>query len=715
MIAKISKPKFILLSFLFLFLVFSIPQESLASHWYCDTDNICKFRGMNPCPSGKTCYGTETECKTNEPSCSSVPGTSPCSWVDIGMGVSCPVPKVAIEPEGFCSGDAPSYNYRCCCPEDNVPSGAIVMPIPTADSEGLELRNILTSLLNSLLSGISKIFLLSITFIVSLALFVVTALSSLALFLLDHTLSSLINVPIIRADIVATMWGFVRDFANLFFLLFFVIIGLATILKIESYKFQKTLPLLVIMALLVNFSLLLVGLIVDMGNIMTSLFIDGVKNQGGTWNNLLGMSGNYFLGIGDIWNMEGGPGEVWTAGMGYLAYGAVLIVFFFAMACTFWVINFIFFWRIAILWTIAILAPLAFVSYIFDSTRKMIWERWFKALVQWAFIAVPILFFMVLGFAILNAAQPVIDITGGNPDIPSLVDNPEALRNPGDFQSFLVGLISVIITPIIALMMILLGIIVSMTFVPEGAQSAINASNKAGSYISRKTGSTLRHSAPGTAIERGIRQNLENTPLRGVVGGRGAYSQKLNKERQDAAKRTEGMTLDEREKRLSDKTIPSSQRDAEAANLFNERASQGKRINEKTYEDYANRAERGGADMDKVKAQNPTHRAKDNNDFKNLLGDLRSVEDFSRLTPDAFKFSNDDEKLRVVKIAEKITSLTEQQKRKVAEKMDSDTRNAFVTAFQNNSWEIICEGLANNRSHSNITAGINHINTHFGT
>ncbi|MDD5551571.1 MAG: type IV secretion system protein [Candidatus Pacebacteria bacterium] len=64
--------------------------------------------------------------------------------------------------------------------------------------------------------------------------------------------------------------------ANMIFILAFVTIAIATILGIEAYGIKKLLPVLIIMALLVNFAPVFVGLIVDAGNIIVYYFVRGI-------------------------------------------------------------------------------------------------------------------------------------------------------------------------------------------------------------------------------------------------------------------------------------------------------------------------------------------------------------------------------------------------------------------------------------------------------
>jgi hypothetical protein len=645
-----------------------------------------------------------------------------CAWGVATTWSICDAGWTAVDSN--CSGDKPAGQACCCEKKKNPDTGEWETPEdnvydPLAPLRDVTLGSFIDSLVKGIAKIISKIFIASLALLVGIGAFIAAAMSALAIHVFDTILGALINVPIIGAEVVTSMWTFVRDFANLFFILFFVIIGLATILKIESYKFQKTLPLLIIMALLVNFSLVLVGLVVDMGNILTGLFLDGVANKGGGWSGVLGLGSEYILGIGKILTLDVDLGELWAIGLGYVSYGAVLVFFFFMICCVFWVTIFIFFWRIAILWTLAILSPLAFVSYIFVSTRQAIWSRWFKALVQWSFIAVPILFFMVLAFAVVTTVPSSIEAIqtslGADPSCVPDMENPDSLKDPtgSGFQCFIINLVSTMVPPIIALIMMILGITISMTFAPEGAQSAVNASHVAGSWA----GNTVRRSAPGQATERFLRQRLERTPLRGLVGGRGSWAREMVSEIRKQTKLMEGLSHAEQQNMVNDSSLDRRSRDAMAAAYFDLRTSKNKPISEEMFTRHAARAERGGADMDKARAQNPTYRIADDPSFNEAINNMRSVGDFSGLTGEAFANPTGDPRMqaRIVQLLERMTNLSAQQTRKLAENIDPETRRAAVNAMNANRAAWRAQATAGGRTVADINGSEANFNTHFGT
>ncbi|GAF67718.1 unnamed protein product, partial [marine sediment metagenome] len=84
---------------------------------------------------------------------------------------------------------------------------------------------------------------------------------------------SFIGVKFTDNPFVNVGWTLTRDLANMGFILILVAIGLGTALRIGEYTAKKTLPLLIIIALLINFTPVVCGLIIDATNIAMNFFI----------------------------------------------------------------------------------------------------------------------------------------------------------------------------------------------------------------------------------------------------------------------------------------------------------------------------------------------------------------------------------------------------------------------------------------------------------
>ena len=97
--------------------------------------------------------------------------------------------------------------------------------------------------------------------------------ASLFTSILDYTTEILSGAPVYAG------WVITRDIVNMFFILALVIIAFATILRIETYGIKALLPKLIIMALLINFSYLACGIIIDATHITANSFINEIKKQ----------------------------------------------------------------------------------------------------------------------------------------------------------------------------------------------------------------------------------------------------------------------------------------------------------------------------------------------------------------------------------------------------------------------------------------------------
>ena len=54
-------------------------------------------------------------------------------------------------------------------------------------------------------------------------------------------------------EAVDIVWRVIRDLSNMFFIIVLIVIAFATMLKLEAYKWQRMLPKLLAMAILINF------------------------------------------------------------------------------------------------------------------------------------------------------------------------------------------------------------------------------------------------------------------------------------------------------------------------------------------------------------------------------------------------------------------------------------------------------------------------------
>jgi hypothetical protein len=259
----------------------------------------------------------------------------------------------------------------------------------------------------------------------------------IALGVSSYLLQWIITTPVnLTNTLVSSGFNFTLGLANTLFILIFIIIALAYILKIETFAQKKVLTNLILVALLVNFSLLFVRAIADIGNFFyntilgsegSSLFNNVLKNLMGNVEGILLNLALWLLGFLSLYAIPfTAPFAQLTVTMRTIATGALLgifgptlmgwiltILFGLLLSGTFFLYFFLFAVRIYIFWALAVFAPLAFICLILPQTKKY-WDEWLTHLLQWTFLGVILLFWLVLGLKLMEILLP----TGGPTIIP---------------------------------------------------------------------------------------------------------------------------------------------------------------------------------------------------------------------------------------------------------------------------------------------------------
>lgn len=207
--------------------------------------------------------------------------------------------------------------------------------------------------------------------------------------------------------------NFTLALARLICIIILVIIGISTILKIETFAAKKTLPRLIVVLLLLNFYRVLVGFVVDIANIINAGLIEALGRHT-TWQFILRVTQNGWGALQALFGwltLYGGtmllphvaPGIqflfillVTILVLPSIFIGFLHIIINFSLASTLFTFFIILLSRIFVIWILAILAPLAMVAAVLPNTQRY-WEQWKKLLFEWSFISPIILFFLALG------------------------------------------------------------------------------------------------------------------------------------------------------------------------------------------------------------------------------------------------------------------------------------------------------------------------------
>lgn len=265
--------------------------------------------------------------------------------------------------------------------------------------------------------------------------------------------------------IVQIGWTTMRNFANMFFIIALVVIGIATALRYKEYQFQKTLPKLIAIALLINFTPAIAGVIIDASDIAMNYFLGGVGGTGaitragnlqnpqtGAKTDLIGWLSGTMENLKENAKVEDAGGNI-GKGIFLVAFSWIATIIFLLYAVLFAV-------RYVALWILIILSPLAFLCYIFPFTRKF-WSQWWSQFIQWCIVGIPAALTLFLVSEMLTKGQ--------------LVSTPTL----GGFAGF----VNFMVTFSIPIILLIIGFLISLKTSAYGASTTINVARKGGRAI----------------------------------------------------------------------------------------------------------------------------------------------------------------------------------------------------------------------------------------
>ncbi len=240
--------------------------------------------------------------------------------------------------------------------------------------------------------------------------------------LLQFTTENTQWLSVYNNEMVRSGWHFTSGIANMLIVLILMVIALSFILKRETFEIKKTLPKLLMVALLINFSLVFVGALVDISNIIFNTILAG--NQGlpfqvidilgvGMWGILNSLMGwivllvvafaipfvSSFAQLGFV------IGVVSVAFLPNILIWLFQIFSSFSTSILFLTYAFLFGARIFIIQILAIVSPLAFLCFILPQTEKY-WDEWLNHLIQWLFLGISLFFFLVIGLRAASWIMP---------------------------------------------------------------------------------------------------------------------------------------------------------------------------------------------------------------------------------------------------------------------------------------------------------------------
>lgn len=204
------------------------------------------------------------------------------------------------------------------------------------------------------------------------------------------------------ADAVNRGWVIVRDLTNMFFILVMLIIAFGTILGVEEYSYKRMLPRLLIMAVVINFSKVVCGLLIDFSQVVMLTFVNGFSAiAGGNFVRMFQVSG--------AWNVvAANAGQAAEANFTWSTVGALVLggVLMMTAAVAVFIMTLMLVGRIVMLWLLIVMSPLAFFLSAFPKGKAAeMYGKWWGMFGNYVVIGPFIAFFLWLSLAVAGSGD----------------------------------------------------------------------------------------------------------------------------------------------------------------------------------------------------------------------------------------------------------------------------------------------------------------------
>jgi hypothetical protein len=205
------------------------------------------------------------------------------------------------------------------------------------------------------------------------------------IFLIDLLIKIVQYNNFVKATPVQIGWPLIRDTVNMFFIVVVLVSAFATIIGYpKEFRYREVLPKLLLMAVLINFSKTLIGLMIDFSQVVLLTFVNGFKQAaGGNFVQALGIAKIMRLtdttgaieenkATGEIeisMSAAGSANSPWS--LMSIVVAAVFAVWIISISITLILVMVIFFLaRIIMLWFLLITSPIAFFAWSLPGSLK---------------------------------------------------------------------------------------------------------------------------------------------------------------------------------------------------------------------------------------------------------------------------------------------------------------------------------------------------------
>lgn len=214
------------------------------------------------------------------------------------------------------------------------------------------------------------------------------------------------------SDAITTGWTVFRDFSNILIIGFFVFIAISIILGLTTFGDKRLIANVLVIAVLMNFSLLFTKVIIDGSNLIAYQVYAQMASANGATATQFNIAEGFLapMKVGTVWNTYGLVESVAKSSGGgvgqaflFALVGGILLL---AVAAVLFYGCFLIAWRGILFIILMLTAPLAFATYLIPTLAKgeYGWDSWWKMLLNNAAFGPLLMIMLALSLSIINAA-----------------------------------------------------------------------------------------------------------------------------------------------------------------------------------------------------------------------------------------------------------------------------------------------------------------------
>jgi hypothetical protein len=194
-------------------------------------------------------------------------------------------------------------------------------------------------------------------------------------------------------ELLRSLWQFIRDFFNLFFIFILLFSAFATIFQVDSFNIRNIFKNILLTALLINFSFPITRFLIDVANVPMYYFINDVIGAGGgqgaviAMNNLLGFSGTAAAALTTDY---------------IPTFAAIIFAFLFGISLA--VLSVMLIVRLIALTILLVFSPIGFAGSLLPGFNKY-GQEWWSKFWNYAFFGPAAALMLVVSLKFLEATQ----------------------------------------------------------------------------------------------------------------------------------------------------------------------------------------------------------------------------------------------------------------------------------------------------------------------